>query len=40
MRKLGFEKFNIKLVNKYYTSNPTYLEQLEINKYDNAILLN
>jgi len=40
MRKLGFEKFNIELVQEEFTSYPKYLEQLEINKYDKSILLN
>jgi len=40
MRKSGFEHFNIQLVNECYTLNTKYFEQLEMNKYDDAILLN
>jgi len=40
MRKLGFEIFNIELVQVEFTSYPKVLEQLEINKYDKSILLN
>jgi len=40
MRKLGFEKFNIELVQEEITSYPKCLEQVEINKYDESILLN
>jgi len=40
MRKFGFEKFNIELVQEENTSYPKYLELIEINKYDNSILLN
>jgi len=40
MRKLGFEKFNIELVQEELTSYPKYLEQIEMNKYYNSPLLN
>jgi len=40
MRYLGFEHFRIKLIRERFTSNPTFLEQCEINKYDDDILLN
>jgi len=40
MRKLGFEHFIIELICEQFTSNPTFLEQLELNKYDNDMLLN
>jgi len=40
MRNLGFEHFNIELICHKFTSNPTFLEQCEINKCDDDILLN
>jgi len=40
MRYLGFKHFRIELVSEKCTSNPTYLEQCEINKCDDDILLN
>jgi len=40
MRNLGVENFKIELIYEKFTSNPTYFEQIEIDKYDDAILLN
>jgi len=40
MRNLRFENFNIELICERFTSNSTYLEQCEIIKCDDDILLN
>jgi len=38
--ELGFENVNIEFIYERFTSNPKYLEQLEMNKYDDDIVLN
>jgi len=40
MRYLGFEHFRIELICERFTSNYRFLEQCEINRYDDSVLLN